>query len=59
MISVDAIAKPLRRVMKRHDVYIKADQTLTDLQRETRLRTTELLERVLQEAEKGDGDGDR
>ena len=37
-----------------YDDYVKADENLTNLQYETRLRTTELLERVLQEAEKAE-----
>jgi hypothetical protein len=50
-IRVSSIAAPLRRVSERHDSYVKADQSLTDIQRETRLRTSELLERVLKAAE--------
>lgn len=51
-IRVEGIRAPLRRVMLRHDAYVRSDISLTELQRRTRLRTTELLERVLQEAEK-------
>jgi hypothetical protein len=50
-IRVSSIAAPARRVMERHDAYVKADESLTDIQRETRLRTSELLERVLKAAE--------
>lgn len=51
-IRAEAVSAPMRRVMQRHDGYVRADSTLTELQRRTRLRTTELLGRVLQEAEK-------
>jgi len=51
-LRVKAVAGPMRRVMKRHDAYVRADDTLSDLQRETQLRTSELLERVLTEAER-------
>lgn len=49
-ISVDAIDGPLNRVCERHDTYTTADTSLTDLQRRTRLKTTELLRKVVEEA---------
>ncbi len=49
-IRVDAIDGPLNRVCDRHDAYTSADTSLTDLQRRTRLKTTELLRKVVEEA---------
>ena len=51
-IRVEAIADPIRLVADRHDAYIQADDTLSDLERETYLRTTSLLRQVIEEAEK-------
>ena len=51
-IRVEAIADPVRLVADRHDAYIQADDTLSDLERETYLRTTSLLRQVIEEAEK-------
>lgn len=51
-LRVKAVAPTMRRIMSRHDAYVRADATLSDLQRETQLRSSELLERVLKEAER-------
>jgi len=52
MIHVDAIEPALTSVIERHDAYVKADQTLTELAKEIYLRTTELLRKLMEEAKK-------
>ncbi|RLA78085.1 MAG: hypothetical protein DRG33_06010 [Deltaproteobacteria bacterium] len=50
MISVKAIQSPLIKVLDRHDAYVKADKTLSDLVRQVYLKTSELLRKLLKEA---------
>lgn len=52
MISVDAIKAPLERVLDRHDAYVKADKSLSDLVKQVYLKTSELLRKLLEEASK-------
>lgn len=50
MVSVSAIDAPVNAVCDRHDAYVEADTSLSDLEKETYLRTTTLLRRVVEEA---------
>lgn len=51
-ISVLAVKPSMDRVLERHDKYIESDTTLTPQQRTVRLRTSELVGKVLEEASK-------
>ncbi len=50
MILVDAIGSPMRRVMDRHDEYVRADDSLIDLEKQIYLTDTELFRRILDAA---------
>ena len=52
MIHVDAIANSVADISARHDAYVEADPLLSDIEREIYLRDTELLGRVIEEAQK-------
>lgn len=49
-INADAIDGPLYRVSDRHDAYVQNDESLSDVERSTALRDTELLRKVTDEA---------
>lgn len=49
-VSVSAIEGPVGIVADRHDSYVSADESLSPADRERMLRTTELLRRVVTEA---------
>lgn len=51
-ILSEDIEAPLKKVRLRHDKYIEADTALSSLQKRTYLRTTELLENLVEEAKK-------
>lgn len=51
-VSVSAIEGSVRIVADRHDAYVAADTGLSESERQTRLRTTELLRQVVNEASK-------
>lgn len=51
-IRVEAIRDPIRFVADRHDAYVRADESLSDLERETYIRTSRLLRELIEEAEK-------
>lgn len=52
MINVDAFGPGLERVLDRHDDYVKADKSLSEVARDIYLKTTELIRKVLEEARK-------
>lgn len=52
MIHINSIKPSLTIVADRHDRYVRADPGLTSVERETQLRTTELLRQILEEASK-------
>jgi len=52
MVRAAAIDGLVQRVSERHDVYVKADESLDEDERKTYLRSTELLRKVLEEAQK-------
>lgn len=54
MIHVASIEGGLVKVLDRHDTYVQNDQGLSDAQRSTYLRTSQLLRKVMEEA-KGNG----
>lgn len=50
-VRVDAIEGTLNRVMDRHDVYVERDHDLSSAQQKRNLRDTELLRKLLAEAQ--------
>lgn len=52
MIRVDAIDGPVQRITERHDDYIRDDENLSSDEKEIYLRSSELLNRVIEEAKK-------
>ncbi|MEE8494673.1 MAG: hypothetical protein V3S25_11570 [Nitrospirales bacterium] len=52
MIQVDAISDTVAAISERHDAYVEADPLLNDLQREAFLMDTEMLQAVIEEAQK-------
>ena len=50
MIHVDSVEPTLNPVMDRHDAYVKNDTNLTDPEKSTFLRSTEMLRELLVEA---------
>lgn len=59
-MHVDTLAGIIEPVAERHDAYVAEDAALSDLERRTYLRSTELLRKALLEAQEvsgGDGDG--
>ena len=50
-IRADAIEDTLMGVMERHDFYVSSDPDLSDLSKRVSLRDTELLRRLLEEAQ--------
>lgn len=52
MIHVDAIDDLIEIVSDRHDVYVEADESLSDDERRRYLRSTEILRGVIEEASK-------
>lgn len=52
MIRVDAIDGPVQRMTKRHDEYVRADDDLSSAVKEIYLLSSELLNRVIEEAKK-------
>lgn len=49
-VRADAIEGTLNRALDRHDAYVREDESLSDLQKRTDLRDSELLRRVVKEA---------
>jgi len=45
-IDANAIAVPLKSVTARHDAYVKADTSLTDVEKSTFLRSSQILNDV-------------
>lgn len=52
MIRADSIDGAVNRVADRHDAYVRDDDSLSDDEKSIYLRTTELLRRLLAEAQK-------
>lgn len=52
MIQVEAIADTIALISERHDAYVIADETLADGDRASYLLDTELLQAVIEEAQK-------
>jgi len=52
MINVAALRPGLEKVLDRHDNYVKADQSLSDVLRKVYLQTTQLIRKILEEASK-------
>ncbi len=52
MIHVDAIADSVFLITERDDAYLRADDSLSDLERDIFLRDNELLRGVIEEAQK-------
>jgi len=52
MINVAALRPGLEKVLDRHDNYVKADQSLSDVLRKVYLQTTTLIRKILEEASK-------
>jgi hypothetical protein len=50
-IDADAVSEPLIRVADRHDHYVDQDASLTDAEKRTYLRTTELLREIVDAAQ--------
>lgn len=50
-IDPSAVGPSISTVCDRHDAYVRADPTLSADEKATELRTTELLRRVVQEAQ--------
>lgn len=57
-IRAEAVDAGMRKVIERHDRYVRADPTLNDVQKETYLTTSKLVLRVLDEAKKDSEDPD-
>jgi hypothetical protein len=53
MISAASVDPLIRTVSDRHDAYVNGDQSLSQVQRETYLRSTTLLRKLLDEAAAG------
>ena len=53
MVRVDAIEDLTEQVASRHDVYVNSDEALSEAQKRTYLRSTELLREVIREAKEG------
>jgi len=51
-ISVATFGPGLEKVLDRHDDYVKADDSLSEVVRDIYLKTTELIRKVLEEARK-------
>lgn len=49
-IKASAIQAPLKAVTSRHDAYVKADSNLAPVERETALRSSELVNKAVDEA---------
>lgn len=49
-IVAGAIDVPMTKIMERHDAYVNADSGLTQVERDTYLRSSELMRRVLDTA---------
>lgn len=54
-VRADAIDGTLFRTLDRHDAYVREDESLSDLQKRTDLRDSELLRRVVTEAKQPQG----
>ncbi len=52
MIDVGAIESSISTVTERHDDYVEADTSLSDVEKSTALRSSELLRRIVDEAKK-------
>jgi hypothetical protein len=53
-IAAGDIQDAVHIVSDRHDTYVQSDTTLTEVQSETYLRSTELLRLIVDEAVEGD-----
>lgn len=53
-VRAEAIAPAVEKVSARHDAYVKADASLSEVDRRIFLRSTELLRKVLAEAREGE-----
>lgn len=51
MVHVDSIAVPMRAVAERHDAYVNADESLSDLEKRVFLRSSQILLEVIDAAE--------
>ncbi len=52
MIRVGAIDGPIERITERHDDYVRGDESLSGDEKEIYLRSSELLNRIIEEAKK-------
>ncbi len=52
MIRVGAIDGPIERITARHDQYVRDDESLSGDEKEIYLRSSELLNRIIEEAKK-------
>lgn len=53
-ISASVIEGPIKKVTARHDDYVQADENLGSTERDTYLLSSELLQRLVAEAKKGE-----
>lgn len=51
-VRADAIEGTVRGLVQRHDAYVEADESLSDLDRRIHLRDGELLLRLIEEAQR-------
>jgi hypothetical protein len=49
-VDAEALSGPLNAVSDRHDAYVRADESLSEVERNTALRSSELLRGVVSEA---------
>lgn len=52
MIRVGAIDGPILRITERHDGYVREDESLSGDEKEIYLRSSELLNRIIEQAKK-------
>lgn len=55
-VTAERLHDPLINVADRHDVYVRGDETLTQLDQRIYLRTSDILRGVLSDAEKPPGE---
>lgn len=49
-IDASVLKDPIEKVAARHDAYVQADESLSEIERRVYLRTTELLQELIREA---------
>jgi len=50
MISAESIEQPVRNITERHDAYVENDDSLSDVERRTYLRSSEILNDLVDQA---------